>query len=40
MNWISLPELVLIHERVIEETSGVHGVTNPGGLESAGNEKE
>ena len=35
MNWLSLPELVLIHERVIEETGGVHGVTNPGGLESA-----
>jgi len=35
MNWITLLELVLIHERVIEETGGVHGVTNPGGLESA-----
>jgi death-on-curing protein len=35
MNWMSLPELVLIHERVIEETGGIHGVTNPGGLESA-----
>jgi death-on-curing protein len=35
MNWISLPELALIHERVIEETGGIHGVTNPGGLESA-----
>ena len=35
MNWMSLPELVVIHERVIEETGGVHGVTNPGGLESA-----
>ena len=35
MNWLSLPELALIHERVIEETGGVHGVTNPGGLESA-----
>ena len=34
MNWMSLPELALIHERVIEETGGVHGVTNPGGLES------
>ena len=34
MNWMSLPELVLIHERVIEETGGIHGVTNPGGLES------
>jgi hypothetical protein len=36
MNWLSLPELTLIHERVIDETGGVHGVTNPGGLESAG----
>jgi len=35
MNRISLPDLVFIHERVIEETGGVHGVTNPGGLESA-----
>lgn len=35
MNWITLLELVIIHERVIEETGGVHGVTNPGGLESA-----
>jgi death on curing protein len=35
MNWITLLELVTIHERVIEETGGVHGVTNPGGLESA-----
>jgi death-on-curing protein len=35
MNWITLPELLLIHERVIQETGGVHGVTNPGGLESA-----
>jgi hypothetical protein len=35
MNWITLLDLVIIHERVIEETGGVHGVTNPGGLESA-----
>lgn len=35
MNWITLEELALIHERVIEETGGVHGITNPGGLESA-----
>ncbi len=35
MNWLSLIELALIHERVIEETGGVHGMTNPGGLESA-----
>ncbi len=35
MNLLSLIELALIHERVIEETGGVHGMTNPGGLESA-----
>jgi death-on-curing protein len=35
MNWITLLELVIIPERVIQETGGVHGVTNPGGLESA-----
>ena len=35
MNWLSWPELVLIHDRVIQETGGVHGITNPGGLESA-----
>jgi death-on-curing protein len=35
MNWITLLDLVIIHERVIEETGGVNGVTNPGGLESA-----
>lgn len=35
MNWITLTELVLIHERVINQTGGVHGITNPGGLESA-----
>ena len=35
MNWITLEELMLIHERVIDETGGVHGVINPGGLESA-----
>ena len=35
MNWITLEELALIHERVIAETGGVHGITNPGGLESA-----
>lgn len=35
MNWISLVELAIIHERVIAETGGVHGITNPGGLESA-----
>jgi len=35
VNWITLEELALIHERVIAETGGVHGITNPGGLESA-----
>ena len=35
MNWITLEELALIHERVIAETGGVHGITNPGGLEGA-----
>ena len=35
MNWISLEELAVIHERVVEETGGVHGIMNPGGLESA-----
>jgi len=35
LNWITVVELALIHERVIEETGGIHGVTNPGGLESA-----
>lgn len=35
MNWITLLEVALIHERLIEETGGVHGIANPGGLESA-----
>jgi death-on-curing protein len=35
VNWITLGELILIHERVIAETGGVHGITNPGALESA-----
>lgn len=35
MNWISRSDLLLIHERVIEETGGVLGISNPGGLESA-----
>jgi death-on-curing protein len=35
MTWINLIEIALIHERVIEETGGVHGITNPGGLESS-----
>lgn len=35
MNWISLRELVLIHEMVVNETGGVHGIINPVALESA-----
>ena len=35
MNWISTAELVMIHARVIEETGGIHGIINPGGIESA-----
>jgi death-on-curing protein len=35
MKWVNLVELALIHERVIQETGGVHGITNPGGLESS-----
>jgi len=35
LNWISLEELILIHERVIAETGGIGGVGNPGALESA-----
>jgi len=35
VNWVSLTELIIIHERVIAETGGVHGIMNPGGLESA-----
>ena len=35
MNWITLRELVLIHELVIKETGGLHGIINPVALESA-----
>ena len=35
MNWITLRELVLIHELVINETGGLHGIINPVALESA-----
>jgi len=35
VNWLSTAELVIIHERVIAETGGVYGTTNPGGVESA-----
>ena len=34
MNWISLKELLLIHELVTDETGGGHGITNPIALES------
>ena len=34
MIWINLKELVLIHEMVINETGGVHGIINPIALES------
>jgi death-on-curing protein len=34
LNWINLKELVLIHEMVIDETGGVHGIINPIALES------
>jgi len=34
LKWITLEELMLIHERVVDETGGVHGVINPGGLDS------
>jgi death-on-curing protein len=35
LNWLTLEELLLIHEQVIEETGGIHGVIYSGGLESA-----
>lgn len=35
MKWIGRVELALIHGRVIEETGGIPGILNPGGLESA-----
>ena len=35
MNWITLEELVMIHWHVIRQTGGLHGIVNPGGLESA-----
>lgn len=35
MNWITLEEIILVHERVIAETGGLRGMVNPGGLESA-----
>ena len=35
MNWVSLRELIIIHEQVIAETGGMPGIMNPGALESA-----
>lgn len=35
MNWITLEELLLIHEKVIEETGGVKGNVNYGAIESS-----
>ena len=35
MNWITIEELLLIHEQVILETGGTPGILNLGGLESA-----
>lgn len=35
MNWLSLEELVLMHDQVIEATGGIHGIISPGRLESA-----
>ena len=35
MNWLSPAELVIIHARVIAETGGLPGVSNPGAVESA-----
>lgn len=35
MNWITLEEFLLIHERVTEETGGIRGIINFSGLESS-----
>ena len=35
MNWISAAELALIHERVVSETQGLQGISNPGAVESS-----
>ncbi|MCK6469683.1 MAG: type II toxin-antitoxin system death-on-curing family toxin [Candidatus Brocadia sinica] len=35
MNWVSLEELLVIHEMIVDETGGVHGVINLGGLDSS-----
>lgn len=34
MKWIKIEELLIIHEMVIRETGGIHGVVNWGALES------
>jgi death-on-curing protein len=34
VNWITLRELLIIHERVIAESGGLIGLTNPAGLDS------
>ena len=34
MKWIKIEDLLIIHEMVIKETGGVHGVINWGALES------
>jgi death-on-curing protein len=35
VNWLTSDELAQIHARVVAETGGIQGITNPGGLESA-----
>ncbi|MCF6155118.1 MAG: Fic family protein [Candidatus Brocadia sp.] len=35
MNWVSLEEMLVIHEMIADGTGGVHGVINPGGLDSS-----
>lgn len=35
MDWITVEELIAIHQQVIQSTGGVPGILNPGALESA-----
>lgn len=35
MTWLNLEELLVIHAQVIEETGGVRGLLNVGGVETA-----
>jgi len=35
MRYLSLSEVLYIHERIIKDTGGSHGIRNQGGLESA-----